>query len=213
MQDCICVLTSYLQQFESLGGRQDTQLNLTTPGFLLNFVHHRQSTRTRTDHQAATLPRDPLFNGERSVTKIIAESLGGLLFPFVNFSAVNDYVMVVCNAINSDGSEGKRFAYAPPPNASVGRLTPQLTLIPMVGAIGEHARRLASGSRHSPFAMSSEPRRPFPSAEPIKTQCQPIASGLRTSIWPFRTRTSRHGCGCTAGPSSTRPSSSANREA
>src|SRR6266567_2344988 len=31
MQDCICVLTSYLQQFESLGGRQDTQLNLTTP--------------------------------------------------------------------------------------------------------------------------------------------------------------------------------------
>ena len=77
MQDCICVLTSYLQQFESLGGRQDTQLNLTTPGFLLNFVHHWQSTRTRTDHQAATLPRDPLFNGERSVTKIIAESLGG----------------------------------------------------------------------------------------------------------------------------------------
>ena len=78
-------------------------------GLLAYFVHHRQSTRTRTDHQAATLPRDPLFNGERSVTKIIAESLGGLLFPFVNFSAVDDYVMVVCNAINSDGSEGKRF--------------------------------------------------------------------------------------------------------
>jgi len=37
-------------------------------------------------------------------------------------------------------------------------------------------------------------------------------SGLRTSIWPLRTRVSKHGCRWTAGPSSTRPSSSANRE-
>lgn len=34
--------------------------------------------------------------------------------------------------------------------------------------------------------------------------------GLRTSICPSCTRTSRQGCGCTAGSSSTRPSSSAN---
>src|SRR6266699_2053098 len=51
----------------------------------------------------------------------------------------------------------------------------------MVGAIGEHARRLASGSRHSPFVMSSEPRRPFPSAEPIKTQ----VSAYRLWLAPF----------------------------
>ena len=35
---------------------------------------------------------------------------------------------------------------------------------------------------------------------------------VRTSICPPRTLTSRHGCGCTAGPFSTRPSSKANLE-
>ena len=60
--------------------------------------------------------------------------------------------------------------------------------------------------------FNSEPRL-FRSSEPIKTQVSTYRLCFRTSIWPFRTRTSRHGCGCTAGPSSTRPSSSANREA
>ena len=73
-------------------------------------------------------------------------------------------------------------------------------------------RSKAGGSHHSTFAMSSEPRL-FRSSEPIKTQVSTYRLCLRTSIWPFRIRTSRHGCGCTAGPSSTRPSSSANREA
>ena len=38
------------------------------------------------------------------------------------------------------------------------------------------------------------------------------ATDLRTSICPSRMRTSRQGCGCTAGPSSTRPSSRENLE-
>jgi hypothetical protein len=49
-------------------------------------------------NEAATLPRDPLFNRDRGMTKIIAESLGGLLFPFLNFSTVNDSVCDVLRA-------------------------------------------------------------------------------------------------------------------
>jgi hypothetical protein len=41
--------------------------------------------------------------------KIVAESLRRLLLPLMNFSTVQGYVMVIGDAIDSDGSEGKRF--------------------------------------------------------------------------------------------------------
>src|SRR5215469_8972658 len=109
VQDRVCVRISCLQQFNGLGGWQDTQFDVTTAGLLLYFVHHWQSTRARTDNQKAAFPRYPLFCRERGVAKIIAEFLGRLLLSLIDIPTVNQHIVVAGDAIDSDGPERKRF--------------------------------------------------------------------------------------------------------
>src|SRR2546425_12849811 len=57
--------------------------------FELHFLHHRQRSRTRADHEAPALPGYFLFHGERRVSKGVAEFLGRLLLTLADFSAVD----------------------------------------------------------------------------------------------------------------------------
>src|SRR6185437_5470293 len=79
-------------------------------------------------------------------------------------------------------------------------------------ARGEASDSSCAESRENVFGRFVQGKRgvhglPYP---PIHIPSE--AERLRTSICPLRARTSKHGCGWTAGPSSTRPSFNANRE-
>src|SRR6266852_9570121 len=109
MQDSVGLCWFLLQYIDGLLGRENKQLNLSTPCFEPHFLHDRQSTTTRADHQPPALPRYFLLDGQWCMAKKIAESFGSLLLAFAYLAAVDHHVMLIANSIDSNQAKGKPF--------------------------------------------------------------------------------------------------------
>jgi hypothetical protein len=73
-----------------------------------HFLHNRQSTvGSGTDHKPLAVPGYLFFDGKGRMPKLVTESLGRCFLPFADCSAVNDHVVVVGAAIDSERTEGK----------------------------------------------------------------------------------------------------------
>ena len=78
MKHCVSVFGALLQSLDSFGGRQDQQFNFAPLGLLFDFSHHwKPAVRAGSDHEALTFPGYPFLDGQRRMTELPAESLGG----------------------------------------------------------------------------------------------------------------------------------------
>src|SRR5712692_1387325 len=96
VEDRIGVFGVLLQDLDSFKRREHQQFDLVTLGLALYFFHHRQSTVSPgTDHEAAAFPGNLLLNGQRRVSKVVAELLRRLFLAFADLPAVNEDIMRV----------------------------------------------------------------------------------------------------------------------
>src|SRR5215469_6085515 len=109
MQDSVGFCRFLLQYIDGLLCRKNEQVNLSTLGFELHFLHDRQSTATRADHQPPAFPRYFLLDGQWCVAKKIAESFGSLFLAFAYLAAVDHHVMLVANPVDPNQAKGKPF--------------------------------------------------------------------------------------------------------
>src|SRR6516164_6723498 len=77
--------------------------------FARHLIHEGQHAGPGTDYKVPAVPRNVLFDGERCVAEIVAELLGSLLPALADATVVDDDVMLVGDAVDANGVEGKRL--------------------------------------------------------------------------------------------------------
>src|SRR5207244_2719085 len=65
------------------------------------------SVRAGSDHEALTFPGYPFLDGQRRMTELPAESLGGFFLAFVDFAAINYDIVLIGAAVDLDGAESE----------------------------------------------------------------------------------------------------------
>lgn len=82
MENRVGVALTLLQHFYRLGRGQHDQFNPAALRFASYVVHHRRGSRASTDHQATTVPRYVLFDGQRRVAPVAVpnHSAGSVFF-------------------------------------------------------------------------------------------------------------------------------------
>ena len=75
---------------------------------LFDFFHHwKPAVRAGSDHEALTFPGYPFLDGQRRMTELPAESLGGFFLAFVDFAAINYDIVLIGAAVDLDGAESE----------------------------------------------------------------------------------------------------------
>src|SRR5262245_35414175 len=82
---------------------------MAAPGFLFHFVHDRQAARSGADDQPSAFPRDLFLRRKRRVAETLSEFLGRLLLTLADLPAVDDHVVLVSDAVDTDRTEGERL--------------------------------------------------------------------------------------------------------
>src|SRR6516225_501801 len=100
MENCVGLLSAFIQEFHGFFRWEDEQFNFAPLGLTFDLIHHWQCASSRADHQAAAFPRDLLFQRERRVSEGFAELLGRFFLPLANLSSVDYHVVAVLNAID-----------------------------------------------------------------------------------------------------------------
>src|SRR6516164_5907574 len=96
------------QRFNCFRRGPNDQLDLAALRFALQLLHHRQATVSScADDQPLAFPGDLLFDRQRRVSKLVAKLLGRLFLALANLAAINDHVVVVGDAVDSNRTEGK----------------------------------------------------------------------------------------------------------
>lgn len=112
MQHSIGTRRLLVQKRDRLLRGDDRQLYSTAFGFTLYVIRDREGAiYPRPDHQLLTVPRDVLLRREWRVPKLAPELLRSALFAFSYFPAVDDYVVLVLNAIDPDRAKGQVFEH------------------------------------------------------------------------------------------------------
>ncbi len=110
MEDGVSFVRVLLQRVDRSGSGKDEQFDFTALGFELHFFHHRQgAVGPCADYQPATFSGYFLLRGERSASEGIAKFFGGFFLALADLTAVNHHVVLVGDAIDPDGTEGKIF--------------------------------------------------------------------------------------------------------
>ena len=107
VQDRVRFVRLLLQLLDSLGRREDEQFDLATHSFTLHFFHDWQCARAGTDHKPPAFPGNLFLDGQRRVSKGVAELFGRFFLALTNSSAIDHDVMFVGNTINADRTEGE----------------------------------------------------------------------------------------------------------
>jgi len=81
-------------------------------GFLTHLIHDRQSSRSGADDEPFALPRDDFLRRYRRVAERVPEFLGGFLLPLANLPTIDQHVVFVGNAIDTDAAEREIFETA-----------------------------------------------------------------------------------------------------
>src|SRR5215831_4238579 len=82
---------------------------MAAPGFLFHFVHDRQAARSGADDQPSAFPRDLFLRRKRRVAETLSEFLGRLLLTLADLPAVDDHVVLVSDAVDTDRTKRERL--------------------------------------------------------------------------------------------------------
>src|SRR5262249_36441602 len=107
VQDRVRFGRMLFQLLDSLIGREYEQSDLVPLGFALHSVPHRHGIRPSADDQTMTFPRNLLFDRNPRVPELVAKFLRWLLLTLTRASAVDQPVVLIHHAIDSDGTKGK----------------------------------------------------------------------------------------------------------
>src|SRR5438876_5983957 len=108
VEHCVGVFGALLQSLDGFGGRQDQQFNFAPLGLLFDFSHHwKRAVRAGSDHEALTFPGYLFLDGQRRMTELPAESLGGFFLAFADFAAINYDIVLIGAAVDLDGAESE----------------------------------------------------------------------------------------------------------
>jgi len=110
MDDRIRVFPGLFQFLESLGRREDHQLDASAFGFFGDVVHHGKRTIcSASDDETLALPGDVLGQGQRGVAVLCAERLRGPLAALPDPSTIDHEVVLVGLPVDLDRSECEPF--------------------------------------------------------------------------------------------------------